>query len=1235
VADRVVSVRLQAEIGQFVSGMNTAAATTMRLGESATKSSAQAKSGFDLAGKGALLMGGVVAGGFAMAAKSSMDFEKALSGVKAATGATAATMNGLRATAMKAGADTKYSATEAANGITEMAKAGVSAKDIMGGGLRGALSLAAAGQMDVAEAAGVASTAMVQFGLSGKDLPHVADLLAAGAGKAMGSVEDLSNALKYVGPVAAGMGVSIEETTGTLALFASQGILSEQAGTSLRGMLSALTSPSKIASEQMAELGINVFDAQGKFVGLDGVAGQLHDSMSNLTEAERSEALGRIFGNEQVTAARVLYKDGASAVQEWTSKVNDSGYAAKQAAALQDNLSGDLEKLGGSFDTLMIKLGSGSQGPLRDLVKMLGGLVDGVTGVVGAFGSLPDPVKAAFVIFGGLAAFKGPLSSLFETIGLKALYLKDSVGGAVTSMGGFKSAAAGVASAISPMNLAITSAVLIIPPLIDLVKKMTGNSDSAAASQRTLAEALRGTNGVMDESARKAAQQSLINEGLVHTLEAAGVSGRDAIDGLLGNAAAQDRVNNALQDYTTKALASKGPYDQHAAQVADTRDKYLQLAESLGMSKEQADFFADAAVGAQGATAAVGDAAAGTVPQIDAATKAQQDWLASVQQIATGFVDPLNTYKSMLADKQQAEQASAQATADATASSTDSWKDYAKNVGVSVGELATQLQTQLDNQENWRTNIVAIAQWAGADVANYLTQMGADGVQIVAGMADGTNAEAQRMAEAIRRDIQVGGGQWTAEMDQATKVMAAVAAAGSSATVAGIALQLGIGTETVATIVSTYASKMGDGINPLLDALGKQRIEYGQLADGTNGSSYAEGGYTGDGGKYTPAGVVHKGEFVFPQEAVRAIGVDTLGALAGLPGYAEGGLVALGHRLQGMGALVTEHPAFPPLSMTGHGKTSLHYTGHAIDVNTRPGTSALEQQELTPMAALARQLGFRTIFMAPDHYNHLHVDDGGGASMGAGGVSPAIVLPQPPSTAPFAAPISTAADATMKNMYDIATAWVAANTAISSEGEGSGVSGGNAANRALGQQIAASMGLASQFPSIDFVFTKESGWDNLAQNPTSTAYGIAQFLNGTWATVGGHKTSDPALQIQYGLKYMNQKYGGPDGAAAYWRAHHSYEKGTAYVPETGLAGLHRGEAVLTREQAQAYRVGLTSREFGGDRSEHRGSGGSPNVVVNARVFVGSREITEIARVEAEAVFVGAFGVATDRAEYSR
>jgi TP901 family phage tail tape measure protein len=136
-----------------------------------------------------------------------MEFEKAMSAVQAATGATASSMGDLRAAALKAGADTQYSATEAAQGITEMAKAGVSAKDIMGGGLTGVLSLAAAGQLEVADAAGIASTAMTQFSLSGAQLPHVADLLAAGAGKAMGSVDDLGQALNQAGLLASSTGI--------------------------------------------------------------------------------------------------------------------------------------------------------------------------------------------------------------------------------------------------------------------------------------------------------------------------------------------------------------------------------------------------------------------------------------------------------------------------------------------------------------------------------------------------------------------------------------------------------------------------------------------------------------------------------------------------------------------------------------------------------------------------------------------------------------------------------------------------------------------------------------------------------------------------------------------------------------------------------------------------------------------------------------------------------------------
>lgn len=356
--------------------------------QAAEKSNSQARQqAMKESAQTAVVMGAAMLAAFGVAAKASMEFDKAMSATGAATMANAQQFDALRKAALDAGAATMYSATEAAQAETELAKAGISVKDILGGGLKGALDLAAAGQLDVASAAEIAATALQQFHLTGSQTPHVADLLAAGAGKAMGSVQDLAGALKYVGPVAAGMGVSIEQTTGTLAMFAQAGILGEQAGTSLRGVISALASPSKIAQTQMDDLGISVFDAQGKFKGLDGVAGELHDSMKNMTEAERSAALGRIFGNEQLTAARVLYEQGAAGVQQWTDKVNDSGYAAEQAARLTDNLAGDLERLGGSISTVLIGGGSKATGVLRFLTQA-------ATGTVNAFGELPGPLAA-------------------------------------------------------------------------------------------------------------------------------------------------------------------------------------------------------------------------------------------------------------------------------------------------------------------------------------------------------------------------------------------------------------------------------------------------------------------------------------------------------------------------------------------------------------------------------------------------------------------------------------------------------------------------------------------------------------------------------------------------------------------------------------------------------------------------------------------------------------------------
>ena len=349
--------------------------------QSLTRSILGNRDAMDKLASGSAIAGAGLLAAFALPVKAFADFDAAMSGVQAATHETASNMNLLREAAIKAGADTKYSGTEAANGITELAKAGVETSDILNGGLDGALSLAAAGELRVGDAAELAATALTQFKLKGSDLGHVADLLAAGAGKAQGSVGDLGYALKQSGLVAAQTGFSIEETVGALSAFASAGLIGSDAGTSFKVMLQKLQNPSKETAETMGELGLSLYDNQGKVKKLAVFAGELKAALKGMTAEQRDATLAQIFGSDAVRAAAVLYEQGQDGIQGWIDKVNDSGYAAETAAIAQNNLKGDLEKLGGSIETLFIKSGSGVADALRPAVQWLDKLVDGLSRV--------------------------------------------------------------------------------------------------------------------------------------------------------------------------------------------------------------------------------------------------------------------------------------------------------------------------------------------------------------------------------------------------------------------------------------------------------------------------------------------------------------------------------------------------------------------------------------------------------------------------------------------------------------------------------------------------------------------------------------------------------------------------------------------------------------------------------------------------------------------------------------
>lgn len=387
-----ITVRLRADASNFNASIKAAGANAQQLAEGMEQSGR----------KTSLLTTGLAAAGMAAGAlgvaaiKTASDFDASMSGVQSATRASASEMDLLRQAAIQAGADTIYGATDAAGAIEELGKAGISTTDILNGGLIGALNLAASDGMDVADAAGYMSTALTQFNLSGADATRVADTLAAGAGKALGSVSDMGEALNNAGTTAATFNMGLEDTVGVLAAFASAGIVGAEGGTQLRSMLMSLTNQTAKQKAVMEEYGITLYDAQGNFVGMANLAGQLQDKLGGLDQETRNAAMATMFGSYAIQGANILYKEGAQGIQEWTDAVSDSGYAAEMATARTDNLQGDIEQLSGSFETLLINLGEGGQGPLRSLVQTLDTLVD-------AFSSLPAPVQQTIVLGTALA----------------------------------------------------------------------------------------------------------------------------------------------------------------------------------------------------------------------------------------------------------------------------------------------------------------------------------------------------------------------------------------------------------------------------------------------------------------------------------------------------------------------------------------------------------------------------------------------------------------------------------------------------------------------------------------------------------------------------------------------------------------------------------------------------------------------------------------------------------------
>jgi len=466
--DHTIDVKVRADVTALSKGLGDAQKDLEKLREEfskykkKTEESSNATQSFveknrghmESVGKDAMIMGGAILAGMGLAIHAYSEFSGRMAQVQSLSHASAAEMDVLTTSALSMGTAFGLSANDVADAEIELVKAGVSVKEMMGGALPGALALAAAGQIDVGKATEIATIALTQFNLKGKDVPHVADLLAAGADKALGGVSELGDGLKQGGLIASQFGLTIDDTVGTLSAFANAGLLGSDAGTSMKTMFLALASPSKQAQKALDEYNITAYDAKGQFKGVADLAGQLHDKLGPLSDAQRNAALSTIFGTDAMRSASVLMKEGSTGIQKWIKDVNDQGFAAYQAGKKMDSLNGDFKKLQASFETGLIKMGSASDGFLRPVVQ-------GLTDTIRAFSNM-DPAAQGFVlsvagITGGAlllgGAFLTAVPKIYETI-TAFQALKAAEPGISSALGGIGKAATGAAAGVAAAGIA-------------------------------------------------------------------------------------------------------------------------------------------------------------------------------------------------------------------------------------------------------------------------------------------------------------------------------------------------------------------------------------------------------------------------------------------------------------------------------------------------------------------------------------------------------------------------------------------------------------------------------------------------------------------------------------------------------------------------------------------------------------------------------------------------------------
>ncbi|MEY8460143.1 phage tail tape measure protein [Eggerthellaceae bacterium 24-137] len=459
-------------------------------------------------------------------------FESSMSNVAALSGAGADELEDLEGKAREMGATTTFSASQAADALGYMALAGWETQEMLDG-VGGALTLAQAGQMDLAASSDLITDYLSAFGMQADETNRMVDVLAYSQANANTTVEGLGMAFKNCAANAHAAGLDVETTSAAISMMANQGLKGSEAGTAMNAMLRDMTDKMKDGAVQIGENSVQVVDAQGNYRDLAAILADVEAATNGLGDADKAAALQATFTADSIKGMNLLLNAGSEELAGFRDRLYGcAGAGQALASTMTDNLDGDLAEMNSALEETALKVYDEVREPLRDLVQFVtSDMVPCIDWMVENFdevGPAVGAVSAAIAVMvakGKLVksdAYQALVRELLRTEGASAGAAAAATGNAAAQKAAATAAKAN-AGAVKASTVAMNAGKMAATGLGAAVKTI-----GPVAAMALLIEAVTSIAGSFSQAASDAETLERATDGLSESINSIGAEGMGA-----------------------------------------------------------------------------------------------------------------------------------------------------------------------------------------------------------------------------------------------------------------------------------------------------------------------------------------------------------------------------------------------------------------------------------------------------------------------------------------------------------------------------------------------------------------------------------------------------------------------------------------------------------------------------------------------------------------------------------